>query len=105
MDQLLNLKALIFVYKPWRPNVFFNFKSSLALSVPFEYMVLCYGSRTIINFSILLVQWSLDVRTRSEWVTIVLRRFLHNHGKIATEGSLKPGLCPTFISNDFKGSS
>ena len=33
-----------------------------------------------------------------------LRRFLHNHGNIATEGSPKPGLCPTLISNDFKGS-
>ena len=35
---------------------------------------------------------------------IVLRRFLHNHGNMATEGSPKPGLCPTLISNDFKGS-
>ena len=35
---------------------------------------------------------------------IALRRFLHNHGNIATEGSPKPGLCPTLISNDFKGS-
>ena len=32
------------------------------------------------------------------------RRFLHNHGNIATEESPKPGLCPTLISNDFKGS-
>ena len=29
-----------------------------------------------------------------------LRRF---HGNIATEKSPKPGLCPTLISNDFKG--
>ena len=35
---------------------------------------------------------------------IALRRFLHNHSNIATEGSPKPGLCPTLISNDFKGS-
>ena len=34
---------------------------------------------------------------------IALRRLLHNHGNIATEGSPKPGLCPTLISNDFKG--
>ena len=32
-----------------------------------------------------------------------LRRFLHNHGNITTEGSPKPGLCPTLIWNDFKG--
>ena len=38
-------------------------------------------------------------------MNIALRRFLHNHGNIATEGSPKPGLCPTLISNDFKGSS
>ena len=35
-------------------------------------------------------------------MNIALRRFLHNHGNIATEGSPKPGLCPTLISNDFK---
>ena len=35
-------------------------------------------------------------------MNIALRRFLHDHGNIATEGSLKPGLCPTLISNDFK---
>ena len=37
-------------------------------------------------------------------MNIVLRRFLHNHGNIATEGSPNPGLCPTLILNDFKGS-
>ena len=37
-------------------------------------------------------------------MNIALRRFLHNHGNIATERSPKPGLCPTLISNDFKGS-
>ena len=37
-------------------------------------------------------------------MNIALRRFLHNHGNIATEGSPKPGLCPTLILNDFKGS-
>ena len=39
-------------------------------------------------------------------MNIALRRFLHNHGNIATEGSSKPGLhvYPTLISNDFKGS-
>ena len=37
-------------------------------------------------------------------MNIALRRFLHNYGNIATEGSPKPGRCPTFISNDFKGS-
>ena len=36
------------------------------------------------------------------YMNIALRRFLHNHGNIATEGSPKPGLCPTLISNDFK---
>ena len=39
-----------------------------------------------------------------EDMNIALRRFLHNHGNIATERSMKPGLCPTIISNDFKGS-
>ena len=34
-------------------------------------------------------------------MNIALRRFLHNHGNIATEGSPKPELCPTLISNDF----
>ena len=37
------------------------------------------------------------------YMNIALRCFLHNHGDIATEGSPKPGLCPTLISNDFKG--
>ena len=37
-------------------------------------------------------------------MNIALRRFLHNHGNIATEGSPKPGLYPTLFSNDFKGS-
>ena len=37
-------------------------------------------------------------------MTIALRRFLNNHDNIAKEGSPKPGLCPTLISNDFKGS-
>ena len=41
---------------------------------------------------------------RKEYMNIALRRFLHNHGDIATEGSPKPGLCRTLISNDFKGS-
>ena len=39
-----------------------------------------------------------------EYVNIALRRFLHNHGNIATEGSPKPGLCPTLILNNLKGS-
>ena len=30
-------------------------------------------------------------------MNIALRRFLHNHGNIETEGSPKPGLCPTLI--------
>ena len=38
------------------------------------------------------------------YMNIALRRFLHNHGNIATEGSPKPGLCPTLISNDLNGS-
>ena len=37
------------------------------------------------------------------YMNIALRRFLHNHGNIATAGSPKLGLCPTLISNDFKG--
>ena len=32
------------------------------------------------------------------YIYIVLRRFLHNHGNIATDGSPKPGLCPTLLS-------
>ena len=39
-----------------------------------------------------------------EYMNIALHRFLHNHGNIATEGSPKPGLRPTLISNDSKGS-
>ena len=35
--------------------------------------------------------------TCSEWVNIGLRRFLHNHGNIATEGSPRSWLCPTLI--------
>ena len=38
------------------------------------------------------------------YMNIALRRFLHNHDNIATERSLKPGLFPTLISNDSKGS-
>ena len=38
------------------------------------------------------------------YMNIALRRFLHNHDNIATEGSPKPGVCPTLISNDFQGS-
>ena len=34
---------------------------------------------------------------RCEWVDIALRCFLHNHHIIATEGSPKPGLCPSLI--------
>ena len=34
-------------------------------------------------------------------MNIVLRRFLHNHVIIATEGSPRSGLCPTLISNNF----
>ena len=37
-------------------------------------------------------------------MNIALRRLLHNHGKLATDGSPKPGLCPTLILNEFKGS-
>ena len=37
-------------------------------------------------------------------MNIASRRFLYNYGNIATEGSPKPGLCPTLILNDFKGS-
>ena len=37
-------------------------------------------------------------------MNIALSRFLYNHGNIATEGSPKPGLCPTLSSNDlFQG--
>ena len=41
---------------------------------------------------------------QGERVNIALRRFLHNHGNIATEGGSKSGLCPTLIIID-KGSS
>ena len=37
-------------------------------------------------------------------MNIALCRFLHNHGNNATEGSPDQGLCPSLISNDFKGS-
>ena len=40
----------------------------------------------------------------SAFMNIALRRFLHNHSNIATEGSPKTRLCHTLISNDFKGS-
>ena len=33
-----------------------------------------------------------------QWVNIALRRFWHNHGSIATEGSLKSAPCPTRIN-------
>ena len=42
--------------------------------------------------------------TAMHGVNIALRRFLNNHGNIATEESPKPGLCPNLILNDFKGS-
>ena len=45
-----------------------------------------------------------DWRTDWLWVNIALRRFLQNRDNIATEGSTKPGICPTLISNDIKGS-
>ena len=38
-------------------------------------------------------------------VNIALNLFLYNHGYFATEGSSKPGISSTVISNDFKGSS
>ena len=37
-----------------------------------------------------------------ENMNIASRRFLHNHGNIATEGSPKPGLCRALISNEDK---
>ena len=59
--------AEIFVYKPWRPEGFFNSKSSemsylhVAISGSFEY--LCYGSTAIRNILILAVRGpSLYVR-------------------------------------------
>ena len=36
-------------------------------------------------------------------VNIALRRFPHNHCDIATEGSPKPGLCPTLNSSELQG--
>ena len=57
------------------------------------------------------LQWFFKVhstigstRLPGKAVYIALRCFLHNHGNITTEGSPKPGLCPTLTSNDFKGS-
>ena len=32
-----------------------------------------------------------------KYMNIALRRFLYNHGNIATKGSPEPGLCPTLI--------
>ena len=46
----------------------------------------------------------MTYKTILRYINIVLRRFLHNHGNIGTEGSPKLGLCPTLISKDFKGS-
>ena len=37
-----------------------------------------------------------------KWVNIALRRFLHNYGNTATEGSPKPGLCSTLILEWFQ---
>ena len=37
------------------------------------------------------------------YMNIALRLFLHNHGNIATQESLKLRLCPTLISNDLEG--
>ena len=34
-------------------------------------------------------------------MNIALRRFLHNYGNIATEGSPKPGLYPTLNSSEW----
>ena len=42
-------------------------------------------------------------KTLIVYMNIALRRFLHNQDNIATEGSPKPGLCPTLIVNDFIG--
>ena len=50
------------------------------------------------------VEIALSHRHGDLYMNIDLRRLLHNHGNIATEGSQKPGLCSTLISNDFKGS-
>ena len=36
-------------------------------------------------------------------MNIAFRRFLHNHGNIATGGIPEPGLYPTLILNDTKG--
>ena len=46
----------------------------------------------------------LCMRRMYIYMNIALRRLLHNHGNISTEGSSKPGLFPTLISNEFKGS-
>ena len=48
---------------------------------------------------VLIVKKKYDVNGN-----IALRRFLHNQGNIASEGSAKPGLCPAFILHDLKGS-
>ena len=50
-DKLNPYSVEIFLYKPWRPKVFFNLKSSytsLALSTLFDY--LCCGSTAIILY-------------------------------------------------------
>ena len=67
----------------------------------------CYNVRTAIyvqsKFSVCYSFIYLHSGSFVVYMNIVLRRFLHNHGNIATEGSPKPGLRPTLISNDFKG--
>ena len=55
------------------------------------------------NLPIARQYWNVNVNMNMN-MNIALRRFLHNHGNIATERSPKPGLCPTLISNDLKGS-
>ena len=49
-----------------------------------------------------MVKFLTAVR-RCEYVKIALRRFLHNHGNIATEGSQKPDYA-LLLSNGFKSS-
>ena len=51
-----------------------------------------------------IIQCDRNLHIQCDWVNIALRRFLHNHGNVATEGSPKPGLCPTLISNYYNSS-
>ena len=67
--------------------------------------------RTILEAVELLKQVFATFKNKHSLLSIIAsdtnsdyRRFLPNHGNVATDGSPEPGLCPTLLSNDFNGS-